>query len=212
MSRHPIDGASPQSKPDEIAGPDLQPVQDILRRIRGAANGPMVTIESLLRAMDPSSQPVLLLVPALFLITPLSGIPGLSTLGGLTIALVAFQILLGRRVIWFPSLLLRRRLSADRLLRALTRLDKPARYIDRKLVSRGDRFYAFPGRQLSLATCILCGLAMPFLELVPFSATTLAMVVTILAAALLARDGLLTAVGLSVFALAILIIKKLATA
>jgi hypothetical protein len=188
-----------------------QPVQDILDRMRAAMTHPSVTVETLVRAMDPAVQPVLLLLPALVLVSPLSGIPGLSSLGGLTIALVALQILLGRPAIWFPAFVLRRHLSADRLLRALDRLDRPARFIDRRSVARAGWFFAFPGRPLALVTCAVCGLTMPFLELVPFSATTLAMVVTILAAALLVRDGLLAALGLSGFALAILILAKLVT-
>lgn len=191
--------------------PPEQPVQDILVRMRGAISGPSVTVETLLRAMDPGVQPVLLLLPALILVTPLSGIPGLSSLGGLTIALVALQILLGRPTIWFPAFVLRRQLSADRLLRALDRLDRPARFIDRRSVARAGWFLAFPGRPLALLTCAACGLAMPFLELVPFSATTLASVVTILAAALLGRDGVLAAIGLSGFALAILFLARLVT-
>lgn len=190
--------------------PRGRPVQDILERMRGAITHPSVTVETLVRAMDPAVQPVLLLLPALILVTPLSGIPGLSSLGGLTIALVAFQILLGRPTIWFPACVLRRHLSTDRLLRALDRLDRPARFIDRRSVARANWFFAFPGRQMALISCIACGLAMPVLELVPFSATTLALVVTILATALLMRDGLLAALGLSGFGLAILIIAKLA--
>lgn len=188
----------------------VRPVQDILNRIRGAITGPSVTIDTIVRAMDPALQPVLLLLPALILVTPLSGIPGLSSLGGLTIALVALQILLARPTIWLPAFVLRRQLSADRLGRALVGLDRAARFIDRRSVARVNWFFAFPGRQLALAVCVSCGLAMPFLELVPFSATTLALVVTVLSAALLVRDGLLAAFGLGGFALAILIITKLA--
>ncbi len=202
-------GPAPKALAHDV--PRAHPVQDILERIRGAIAGPSVSVETLVRAMDPAVQPVLLLLPALILVTPLSGIPGLSSLGGLTIALVAFQILLGRPTIWFPAVILRRHLSAERLLRALERLDRPARFIDRRSVARAGWFFAFPGRPLALSTCIVCGLAMPFLELVPFSATTLALVVTILAAALLVRDGLLAALGLGGFALAILTLTKLVT-
>ena len=191
--------------------PPEQPVQGILERMRGSISGPSVTVETLVRAMDPSMQPVFMLLPALILVTPLSGIPGLSSLGGLTIALVAFQMLLGCPTIWFPAFVLRRHLSADRLQHALDRLDRPARFIDRRSVARAGWFLAFPGRPLALLTCAVCGLSMPALELVPFSATTLASVVAILAAALLVRDGLLAAIGLSGFALAILILAKLVT-
>jgi hypothetical protein len=68
----------------------------------------------------------------------------------------------------------------------------------------------YPGRRLALTTCISCGVAMPFLELVPFSAMILAAVVSILAAALLVRDGLLVAFGLGGFGFAIFLIVKLA--
>ncbi len=197
------------NSPRDLRG---QAVAEILARIRGAITGRTVSVETLLRAMDPAAQPVLLLLPALILVTPLSGIPGLSSLGGLSIALVASQILLRRPVIWLPAFVLRRELSADRLQRALVRLDRPARFIDRRSVARAEWFFDFPGRQLALVTCLACGLVMPFLELVPFSATTLALVVTILAAALLVRDGLLAAVGLGGFALAIVLIAKLVTA
>jgi len=192
-------------------GPRGRPVQDMLVRMRGAITGPTVTVETILRSMDPAAQAVLLLLPALILVTPLSGIPGLSSLGGLTIALVAFQILLGRPMIWLPAFVLRRTLPVDRLHRALNRLDRPAKFIDFRSVARAEWFFAFPGQQIALITCIACGLAMPFLELVPFSATTLAVVVSILASALLVRDGVLGALGLSGFGLAIFVVAKLAS-
>ncbi len=195
----------------EASRPSQRPVQDILERMRGAISGPSVTIDALVRSMDASAQPVLLLLPALILVTPLSGIPGLSSLGGLTIAIVAFQILLGRPMIWLPAFVLGRQLSADRLKWALARLDRPATFLDRKSAARAGWFFNFPGRQLALTTCLACGLAMPFLELVPFSATTLAAVVSILATALLVRDGLLAAFGLGVCGVAVFIVTKLAT-
>lgn len=192
--------------------PDRQGIADILARIRGAITGPSVSVGTLVRAMDPAVHPVLLLLPALILVSPLSGIPGLSSLGGLTIALVASQILLGRPTIWLPGFVLRRSLSADRVQRALDRLDRPARFIDSRAVPRAGWFFALAGREMALITCIACGLAMPFLELVPFSATTLAVVVTILAAALVVRDGAMAAIGLGTLGAAIVIIAKLATA
>lgn len=179
--------------------------------MRGALISESVTVGALLRAMDTSAQPVMLLLPALVLVTPLSGIPGLSSLGGLTIALVAFQILAGRRSIWLPQVVLRRTFSADRLSRGLDRVERFARLIDKNTAPRMRWFFDFPGRQLSQITCVLCGLAMPFLELVPFSATTLAAAVVILAVGLLVRDGLFAAIGLTAFGLAIALLVSLVT-
>ena len=188
------------------------PVQAILAGLRGAVSGETVTVARLHAAMDAPAQPVLLLLPALILVSPLSGIPGFATVGGLTIALIALQMLANRSAIWLPGILLRRSLTSARVLSALDRLDRPARFIDRHTVARAGWFVTFPGRQLALATCAVCGCAMPFLELVPFSATTLASVVTILAAALLVRDGLVVALGLAGFGLAVLGLTRLALA
>ncbi len=191
--------------------PPPGPVGDILDALRRAAGGPTVTVADLQAAMDARAQPVLLLLPALILVSPLSGIPGLSSLGGLTIALLSLQMLANRRTLWLPGAIRRRSLSGPRVVRALARLDRPARFIDRHTVPRAGWLVTFPGRQLALAACALCGLAMPFLELVPFSATTLATVVTILSAALLVRDGVIVALGLLVLALAAVLLARLVT-
>lgn len=188
---------------------ERRPIHDILQRMRGALTSDTVTVGALLHAMDSSAQPVILLLPALILVSPLSGIPGLSTLGGLTIALIAAQILIGRQMIWLPGVVLRRSFSAKRLASAIDRLERPARLIDRNTAPRMAWFFDFPGQQLAQATCVLCGLAMPFLELVPFSATTLATAVVILAVGLLVRDGLFAAIGLASFGLAVALIVSL---
>ena len=188
-----------------------RPVQDILDRLRNVSDAASVSFGDILHAMDKGGQPVLLLLPALILVSPLSGIPGLSSLGGLTIALVAAQILFGRRTIWLPGFILRRQLPTARLVWAVSKLDKPAGFIDRKTVARAEWFFAFPGRQILLLTCMSCGAIMPFFELVPFSATSLAVVISILASALLVRDGLLAGLGLGGLGLTGLLIAKLAT-
>lgn len=191
-------------------GNQHRPIQDILDRLRGVTDAPTVTFVAILRAMDQGGQPVLLLLPALILVSPLSGIPGLSSLGGLTIALVAFQILLGRDAIWLPGFILRRELATARLTWAISKLDRAAALIDRKTATRAQWVFGFPGRQLLLLICLLCGMIMPFFELVPFSATSLAIVISFLATALLVRDGLIAGVGLGGLAAAGLLIAKLA--
>lgn len=191
---------------------DRRPVRNILDRLRRVGDAPSVSFREILRAMDTSGQPVLLLLPALILVSPLSGIPGLSSLGGLTIALVAAQMLLGRRNIWLPGVILSRRLPAARLAWAVAKLDRVAAFFDHRTAARAQWFFAFPGRHILLLTCMSCGLVMPFFELVPFSATTLALVISILASALLVRDGLLAGLGLGGFGLALMLIVKLAAA
>jgi hypothetical protein len=186
-----------------------RPVQALLDQMRGALGSDPVTLGMLLRGMDRASQSVLLLIPALLLVSPLSGIPGMATLGGITIATVAVQLLLGRSEIWLPGFIVSRGLSAAKVARALDRMERLGRVLDRNTTARMGWFFAFPGQQMALAICLACGLAMPFLELVPFSATTLAVVVVVLSVALLVRDGLMAAIGIDSFGLAVAIIARL---
>jgi hypothetical protein len=46
--------------------------------------------------------------------------------------------------------------------------------------------------------CVLCGAAMPFLELVPFSSSILASAVVLIGLSILARDGLFALLGILV--------------
>ena len=187
-----------------------RPLQEILDRLRDVTDAPKVSFAEILRAMDQGGQPVLLLMPALILVSPLSGIPGLSSLGGLTVALIAAQMLLGRGTIWLPGFILRREFSTARLEWSISKLDGAAAFIDRKTVTRAEWVIGFPGRQLLLLICMVCGLIMPFFELIPFSATSLAIVISLMASALLVRDGLIAGLGLGGLAAAGLLIAKLA--
>jgi hypothetical protein len=45
------------------------------------------------------------------------------------------------------------------------------------------------------AMCLICGLSMPFLELVPFSSSILGMAVLFFATSLITRDGLFVLFG-----------------
>jgi hypothetical protein len=47
--------------------------------------------------------------------------------------------------------------------------------------------------------CMLCGLLMPVLELVPLSSSILATAVTFFAVALIVRDGLVALIGILIF-------------
>lgn len=203
----PEDSSTQLDEPE--AAISRRPVHDILEDLRAAVTSDEVSVGALLRAMDSSGKAVVLLLPALVVVTPLSGIPGLSSLGGLTIALISFQMLLRRPTVWLPQFVMRRRIPAARLHTALNGLRRPAGVIDRCAAPRLRWLFNFPGRQILQATCMACGLAMPFLELVPLSATTLATAVVIMAVSLIVRDGLFALLGLGSVAGAVWLIAWL---
>ena len=71
----------------------------------------------------------LILVPALILITPISGIPGLPTLGAVLMILVTVQKLMGRNHLWLPGWLTRRNVAGERLRNSVDWLRTPARWV-----------------------------------------------------------------------------------
>jgi hypothetical protein len=184
------------------------PVEDIVARLEDAARGrARVTLGDVMAAFGPAAFLPLLMVPALLVFSPLSGIPLLPTVCGLLIALIAAQMLVpGRQTLWLPDRLMRLRLRGDRARRAAGWLGRVARWLDQRARVRfGLLVSGFQGRVFVASCCMVCGLAMPFLELVPFSSSLLALAVLLLATGLLTGDGLFALAGLAIMGLAALV-------
>ncbi|MBW7056177.1 exopolysaccharide biosynthesis protein [Paracoccus bogoriensis] len=136
-----------------------------------------------------------LMIPALAVVSPLSGVPLFSSLCGITIALVSAQMLAQRQRIWLPRWLLEKEIDSKRLLSAATRMKRPAGWLDRITRNRLRVLVWPPVLWIAQALCLACGLMMPFLELVPFTSSILGTVVLLLSFGMLARDGLFTLLG-----------------
>ncbi len=136
-----------------------------------------------------------LIVPALIVFSPLSGIPFLPSIFGLMIALVALQMIIGKRSLWLPTWIMRREVSADQLQKALNWLKPAASWLDRTAKRRFLVLTAQPLVLIPQLACVFCGLIMPFLELVPFSSSLLAAAVICFSVSFLARDGVFVVIG-----------------
>lgn len=74
---------------------DSQPLVTIIDETCAAATGESTTVAEALDGLGHMSHAALVLLPALVVVTPLSGIPGLSSLLGITIGLVSLQMIAG---------------------------------------------------------------------------------------------------------------------
>jgi len=92
----------------------------------------MVSVDDLLARLGSRSFNTLMLVPAVLIVTPLSAIPGVSSLCGILIASAAIQNLLGRDHIYLPRWICRRSVSEQRLTNAIERVRRPVRWLDRQ--------------------------------------------------------------------------------
>lgn len=143
-----------------------------------------------------------LMLPALAVVSPLSGIPLFSSTCGIWIALVCAQMMLHRDHIWLPDFLMRRSISSERLRTAAERLRRPAGWLDGLTRHRLALLMHPPLRWVAQLICLVAGLCMPFLELLPFASSILGAVVFLMSLAMLADDGRVLLVAIVVLAAA----------
>jgi hypothetical protein len=174
----------------------------MIERLEALGDAETVDLRMLLRAFGEASFIPALTVPAILVVSPLSGIPFFSSICGISIALIAIQIIFKRRHLWLPGVILDRRINGPRLKGALARLHRVADWVDRRTAERLLLFRHRPLSWLVPVACLICGLSMPFLELVPFSSSLLGTAVIFFSISLLARDGLFVVLGLMMMGIA----------
>lgn len=170
-------------------------ITGLIGRVREVAQDQSVTVARMTEALGRDSLPPNLMIPALAVVSPLSGVPFFSSICGMLIALISAQMLIGRSHVWLPAFLMRKTLSGRRVRGGLDWMARPARWLDRITAERLTFLVRRPMRWVTQGICLCCGLAMPFLELVPFTSSLMGVVVSLMAFGLLARDGLFTLLG-----------------
>lgn len=178
------------------------PVTDVLDRLDSLSQADHVSLARMVQTFGDASFVPALMVPALLVVSPLSGIPLFSSLCGLTIALIAAQMLARRTHLWVPGMLGRRRVAGRRMARAVKALRGPAGWLDSHTGARLRLLFRAPLSLLPPLMAMVCGLAMPFLELVPFSSSILGSAVLLISVGLLSRDGVWIVVAGAVMAMA----------
>lgn len=182
-----------------------RPVRLIVEQLDALSKAEMVSLGDIIQSFGRTSFLPMMLVPALMLVSPLSGIPLFSTFCGLWIFVVAVQRLAQRERLWLPGFLTSRRISGPKLHRAASYLRKVADWLDRNSRPRLQLLVVPPLNLFGFLLCALAGLVIPFLELVPFSSSILGLVVSLVVVGLLVRDGvyLMVALLMACFAAAI---------
>lgn len=196
---------------DDVKTMGVRPLNDVLDALAIAAEGDAVSVEVLIETLGRRSFPTLVLAPSLIAVSPVSGIPGLSSTIGLLVATITAQMLMGRTSAWLPGFVTRRRIATTRLHRALNWLRRPVGFLERLARPRMVILVSQPLVILPLMTMLAIGFTMPLLELVPMSATIAGAILTIFAVGLLVRDGLLVLLALALSAIAPLVVWHFAT-
>lgn len=157
-----------------------------------------VSLDDLVRRIGPRGFGPLLFVPALIGMSPLGGIPGVPTLIALALALIAGQVLIGRRHIWLPGVLRRRNVTADALGHAIDVARPAANRMDRWFGRRLAGLVSRPAKIAAAAIVLGLCATVPPLELVPFAAVAPMGAIALIGLGFTARDGMLMLAGLCV--------------
>ncbi len=191
--------AEKSSAGSEKNGDTDRPVRNIVQRLEDCAQADTVMLRDLVEAFGTASFVSTMMVPALLVVSPLSGIPLFSSICGLTIAFISAQMLFRRTHLFLPKFITQRRIDGDRLRPGLKKMRGFADFLDRHTrKGRLRQLVGNGGRILPQSLCVIAGLLMPLLELVPFSASILGLAVLSFSIALLTRDGAFVLVGLSI--------------
>ena len=175
---------------------DFHSLTEIIEQTIRESGGEHVSVDRIIASFGHASFVPLLILPALVLITPLSGVPGLSTVCGLTIMLIAVQQLVGHKRVWLPGWIRRREVETERLHTAMRKTLPLTRLIDSTARERLTFLFKPPLLWLLPLACVIFGAIMPVMEFIPFSSSLIGVAVTLIAFSILTRDGIFALVAL----------------
>lgn len=172
-----------------------KPLESILETARAAAGGTEVDLKALVEAFgDRAFGPVMILC-ALFLMTPLGAIPGLPAAFGLIIIVFAMQLLFRRDYPWMPEVLRKIKISDEKLEKTRKVVSPVLRKIDNVIHPRLPWVTSGPAQVLTALLAIILALTMVPLGVVPFGVVAPAFIIGLLGLGITARDGVLIILG-----------------
>jgi len=166
----------------------------VLRRLGQGPEHERATVGELVAKLDERGHALVLLLLAAPNLTPGPSMPGFSTIFGVPLCIVAFEMIQGRRTLRLPRFLARISIPRRRIANFIVKLEPLLRRVERVLKPRGPVFDGPAAtRGLGMACvllAVLLSLPIPVFSLLP------ALALVIVALGLLARDGIAVICGL----------------
>ncbi|HTP84008.1 MAG TPA: exopolysaccharide biosynthesis protein [Alphaproteobacteria bacterium] len=172
----------------------------VLRRLGQGPEHERATVGELVAKLDERAHALVLLLLAAPNLTPGPSMPGFSTIFGVPLCIVAFEMIMGHRALRLPRFLARISIPRRRIARFIVKLEPLLQRIERVLKPRRPGFGSPAATRGVGVAClflaVLLSLPIPVFSLLP------ALALVIVALGLLARDGIAVICGLGLGLLA----------
>lgn len=181
---------------------ELSNLEELIEKIKRAdGEGDEVSFDDILDKIGRRSFAPLLLVAGIITVAPIIGdIPGVPTIMGIFVLLTTGQLLFGQEYFWLPDWILKRSAEKKKINKGMDWMVKPAKFIDRWSKPRLTVFTQGTGHFVIAGVCFLIALAMPVMELIPFSANVAGIAFILFGLSLITQDGFIALLAL-IFAL-----------
>lgn len=196
----PLPDAAPDMSADGRPSAPMEDasLQGILAHVMKEMDGLDSNLRDIVASMGHRAFGPVMVLCGLFLMTPLGALPGLPAAFGIINIAFAVQLLLRRPYPWVPSILAKVRIPYTRVAKVHGKVAPWLAKIDN--VIRPRLAWATEGIMLVLAAfiAILLSTAMIPLGLIPFGVVPAAAILGLMGLALIARDGILMLVALTI--------------
>ena len=179
--------------PGEAKPPDAaEPISHVLRGVLDGVEGDTLTIGDIVSALGDRAMAILLILFSLPNCVPLP--PGVGTVFGFPMILVAMQMVLGRHRPWLPAALLNRSLKVADYAKLMDVAEPRLRKVESYLRPRHTFLFSDVADRLTGAFFILCAISV-ILPL-PGSNFPPSVAAVLMSLAMLEEDGVVFSIGL----------------
>lgn len=175
---------------------DPKNITQVIDKVEKEVDSERLSLGRVLKLFQSNGYGPLLLVAGLIIILPTGGIPGLPTVLGVSIILIAGQLVLGRPTPWLPRPLRNLKLKKRKFDKGADTIKPVTRKIDYILKARMSYLASGTAARFVGVVFVMMALLLPITEFVPFSDIVPGLAITSLALGLTARDGLFIIIGL----------------
>lgn len=165
-------------------------ITQTLDKLLDDSDGKAISIDDVVSSLESRGFGPLLLAPALIAFLPTGAIPGIPSVCGILIFLVAIQRLMGKKHPWVPSKLRDVDFDRERFSKGLDWVRPWTEKLDKLFRPRLTFLFSPLMSWIIAALCVVFGLLMIPLELVPMAAAAPALAIILAAIGLSTRDGI----------------------